>query len=91
VNELSRLGAQVSIDGNHALVTGVDTLSGAEVEASDIRAGAGLVVAGLIATGTTEVSGIDHIERGYEHFVEKLTGLGATISRVEKPDPVILR
>ena len=91
VNELSRLGAQVSIDGNHALVTGVDSLSGAEVEASDIRAGAGLVVAGLIATGTTEVSGIDHIERGYEHFVEKLTGLGATISRVEKPDPVILR
>ncbi|HJA38741.1 MAG TPA: UDP-N-acetylglucosamine 1-carboxyvinyltransferase [Candidatus Brevibacterium intestinigallinarum] len=91
VNELSRLGAQVSIDGNHALVTGVDSLSGAEVEASDIRAGAGLVVAGLIATGRTEVSGIDHIERGYEHFVEKLRGLGARIERVEKPDPVILR
>ena len=91
VNELSRLGAQVSIDGNHALVTGVDSLSGAEVEASDIRAGAGLVVAGLIATGRTEVSGIDHIERGYEHFVEKLRGLGARIERVEKSDPVILR
>lgn len=91
VNELSRLGAQVSIDGNHALVTGVDSLSGAEVEASDIRAGAGLVVAGLIATGRTEVSGIDHIERGYERFVEKLRGLGARIERVEKPDPVILR
>ena len=91
VNELSRLGAQVSIDGNHALVTGIESLSGAEVEASDIRAGAGLVVAGLIATGRTEVSGIDHIERGYEHFVEKLRGLGARIERVEKPDPVILR
>lgn len=91
VNELSRLGAQVSIDGNHALVTGIESLSGAEVEASDIRAGAGLVVAGLIATGRTEVSGIDHIERGYEHFVEKLRGLGAQIERVEKPDPVILR
>lgn len=89
VNELSRLGAQVSIDGNHALVTGVASLSGAEVEASDIRAGAGLVLAGLTASGTTEVSGIDHIERGYENFVEKLTGLGATITRVEKPEPVI--
>ncbi|SLN00323.1 UDP-N-acetylglucosamine 1-carboxyvinyltransferase [Brevibacterium yomogidense] len=89
VNELSRLGATVSIDGNHALVTGTDSLSGAEVEASDIRAGAGLVVAGLTARGRTEVSGVDHIERGYEHFVEKLTRLGATIERVEKPDTVI--
>lgn len=89
VNELSRLGAKVSIDGNHALVTGSDSLSGAEVEASDIRAGAGLVVAGLTARGRTEVSGVDHIERGYEHFVEKLTQLGASIERVEKPEPVI--
>lgn len=91
VNELSRLGAQVSIDGNHALVTGVDTLSGAEVEASDIRAGAGLVVAGLIAVGRTEVSGVDHIDRGYEDFVAKLRGLGATISREERPEPDFLR
>ncbi|SMY12779.1 UDP-N-acetylglucosamine 1-carboxyvinyltransferase [Brevibacterium jeotgali] len=89
VNELSRLGARVSIDGNHALVTGTDSLSGAEVEASDIRAGAGLVVAGLTAGGRTEVSGVDHIERGYEHFVEKLTQLGASVERVEKPDTVI--
>ena len=50
---------------------------------------AGLVVAGLTARGRTEVSGVDHIERGYEHFVEKLTRLGATIERVEKPDTVI--
>lgn len=89
VNELSRLGAKVSIDGNHALVTGTGSLSGAEVEASDIRAGAGLVVAGLTARGRTEVSGVDHIERGYEHFVEKLAQLGATVERVEKPEPVI--
>ncbi|HLR45303.1 MAG TPA: UDP-N-acetylglucosamine 1-carboxyvinyltransferase [Brevibacterium sp.] len=89
VNELSRLGALVSIDGNHALVTGTETLSGAEVEASDIRAGAGLVVAGLTARGRTEVSGVDHIDRGYEHFVEKLRQLGASIERVEKPEPVI--
>lgn len=87
VNELSRLGAQVTIDGSHALVTGVETLSGAPVESSDIRAGAALVLAGLVAQGTTEVSGIDHIDRGYEHFAAKLSGLGADIERVEVADP----
>lgn len=86
VNELARLGAEVSIDGNHALITGVPELSGAEVEASDIRAGAGLVLAGLAATGQTQVSGVDHIDRGYEYFVEKLQALGAQVERVEKPD-----
>ncbi|GAA2088626.1 UDP-N-acetylglucosamine 1-carboxyvinyltransferase [Brevibacterium salitolerans] len=90
VNELSRLGAKVSIDGNHALVTGVESLSGAEVEASDIRAGAGLVLAGLLAHGRTEVSGVDHIDRGYEDFVPKLRALGASISRIEKPEPDFL-
>ena len=63
VQEIARLGAKVRIDGNHALVTGSEGLSGAEVEASDIRAGAGLVMAALRAGGVTEVSGIDHIER----------------------------
>ena len=86
VQEIARLGAKVRVDGNHALITGVDGLSGAEVEASDIRAGAGLVMAGLRAVGITEVSGIDHIERGYENFVSNLRRLGANIERVEKAD-----
>lgn len=86
VQEIARLGAKVRVDGNHALVTGTDALSGAEVEASDIRAGAGLVLAGLRATGTTEVSGIEHIERGYENFVANLQALGARIERVSRPD-----
>lgn len=86
VQEIARLGAKVRIDGNHALVTGAQSLSGAEVEASDIRAGAGLVMAGLRATGVTEVSGVDHIERGYENFVDNLRRLGVDIERVEKPD-----
>ena len=86
VQEIARLGAKVRIDGNHALVTGSDSLSGAEVEASDIRAGAGLVMAALRAGGVTEVSGIDHIERGYENFVTNLRSLGVDIERVEKRD-----
>lgn len=86
VQEIARLGARVRIDGNHALVTGSESLSGAEVEASDIRAGAGLVMAALRAGGVTEVSGIDHIERGYENFVENLRSLGVRIERVEKRD-----
>ena len=86
VQEIARLGAKVRIDGNHALVTGSESLSGAEVEASDIRAGAGLVMAALRAGGVTEVAGIDHIERGYENFVENLRSLGVDIERVEKRD-----
>ncbi|SDS78260.1 UDP-N-acetylglucosamine 1-carboxyvinyltransferase [Brevibacterium siliguriense] len=86
VQEIARLGAKVRIDGNHALVTGSESLSGAEVEASDIRAGAGLVIAALRAGGVTEVSGIDHIERGYENFVDNLRSLGVGIERVEKRD-----
>ena len=85
-SELARLGAQVSVDGNHALVTAVDHLSGAEVEASDIRAGAALVLAGIAAKGRTEVSGVSHIDRGYEDFVPKLKALGAHIERAERPD-----
>ncbi|MCQ9384806.1 UDP-N-acetylglucosamine 1-carboxyvinyltransferase [Brevibacterium moorei] len=84
VNELARLGAQVSVDGNHALITGVPELSGAEVEASDIRAGAALAIAGLAATGVSEISGVSHIDRGYEFFVDKLKSLGADIERIER-------
>jgi UDP-N-acetylglucosamine 1-carboxyvinyltransferase len=83
VQELRRLGADVRTDGHHALVRGTERLSGAPVEATDVRAGAGLVLAGLVADGTTTVFDISHIDRGYAHFVRDLTGLGAKISRVD--------
>ncbi|MBD7995486.1 UDP-N-acetylglucosamine 1-carboxyvinyltransferase [Arthrobacter sp. Sa2CUA1] len=80
-SELARLGAVVRLDGHHALIQGVPRLSGAPVEANDIRAGAALVIAGLAAEGTTEVRGVDHIDRGYERFMESLRGLGANVMR----------
>ena len=79
VQELARLGADVRTDGHHALVRGVDRLSGAPVESTDIRAGAGLVLAGLVADGVTTVYGASHIDRGYAGFVEQLTALGASV------------
>jgi UDP-N-acetylglucosamine 1-carboxyvinyltransferase len=82
VQELARLGADVRTDGHHALIRGKEKLSGAPVEATDIRAGAGLVLAGLVAQGNTTVYGIEHIDRGYAGFVETLQGLGAKILRV---------
>lgn len=86
VRELARLGAQVELDGNHALINGVESLSGAEVEASDIRAGAGAVLAGLVADGVTEISGVSHIDRGYEYFEDKMRSLGAKVERIERED-----
>lgn len=86
VQELSRLGADVRTDGHHALVTGKRELSGAPVEATDIRAGAGLVLAGLVADGITTVHGIEHIDRGYIHFEQQLQTLGANIKREEITD-----
>ncbi|MDB9921119.1 UDP-N-acetylglucosamine 1-carboxyvinyltransferase [Actinomycetota bacterium] len=83
VQELARLGADVRTDGHHALIRGREALSGAPVEATDIRAGAGLVLAGLVAQGSTTVYGASHIDRGYAGFVETLQGLGAKIERVE--------
>ncbi len=83
VQELARLGADVRTDGHHALIRGREALSGAPVEATDIRAGAGLVLAGLVAQGSTTVYGVSHIDRGYAGFVETLQGLGAKIERVE--------
>jgi len=80
VQELARLGADVRTDGHHALVRGVDRLSGAPVESTDIRAGAGLVLAGLVADGVTTVYGASHIDRGYAGFVEQLLGLGAQVT-----------
>ena len=86
VNELVRLGADVRTDGHHAVVRGRAQLSGAPVTAHDIRAGAGLVLAGLVAEGVTEVSDVQHIDRGYEGFVEKLVALGADVRREQVPD-----
>jgi UDP-N-acetylglucosamine 1-carboxyvinyltransferase len=81
VDELMKLGADVRIDGHHAVVRGVEQLVGAPVNVPDIRAGAALVVAGLVATGKTIVSDIHHIDRGYDDLVGKLAGIGARISR----------
>jgi len=82
VRELARLGADVRTDGHHALIRGRAGLSGAPVEATDIRAGAGLVLAGLVAEGRTEIYGVSHIDRGYAGFAEQLTELGAHVERI---------
>ena len=81
VNELMRLGAQVTVDGHHASIDGIIQLSGAPVEATDIRAGAGLVLAALVSEGETTVDGAFHIDRGYPNFAEDLRSLGAVVSR----------
>ncbi|SFU03973.1 UDP-N-acetylglucosamine 1-carboxyvinyltransferase [Geodermatophilus amargosae] len=86
VNELVRLGADVRIDGHHAVVRGRERLSSAPVLATDIRAGAGLVLAGLLTDGVTEVQDVHHVDRGYPDFVDLLRGLGAGIERIERPD-----
>ncbi len=86
-SELQRMGSNIDIQGHHAVVHGVEGLSGAEVRSPDLRGGAALVMAGLIADGVTTVSDIHHIDRGYERFVEKLRALGAHISRVTIPTP----
>ena len=85
VHELVRLGADVQTEGHHALVRGRETLSGAPVEATDIRAGAGLVLAGLVADGETLVHEVHHIDRGYAGFVDNLRALGGDVTRVELP------
>jgi len=87
VQELARLGAEVKTDGHHALVRGQTCLSGAPVEATDIRAGAGLVLAGLVAEGETTVYGVGHIDRGYAGFVPALQSLGANVRRDTITDP----
>ena len=81
VRELARLGADVRTDGHHALIRGREGLSGAPVEATDIRAGAGLVLAGLVADGVTEIYGMGHIDRGYAGLVDDLRRLGARVER----------
>ena len=82
VDELTRMGAQVKVESNIAIITGVEKFTGARVSAPDLRAGAALVIAGLVAEGITIVDDIYYIERGYEHFEEKLASLGAMIEKV---------
>ena len=83
VDELARMGARIQVEGNTAIISGVDKYTGADVVAPDLRAGAALVIAGLAAEGYSAVENIELIQRGYEHFEEKLTDLGASISLVD--------
>ena len=84
--QLVRMGAQIQVDGKMAVIEGVEKLKGAPIKATDLRAGAAMLIAGLAAEGTTEIEDIEHIERGYENYVEKLTALGADIKKVRIPD-----
>jgi len=84
VDELKRMGAKIKVEGRMAVVEGAVKLSGAPIKATDLRAGAAMVVAGLVAEGKTEVHDIKYIDRGYEHFEEKLRSLGADIKRVSE-------
>jgi len=81
VNELKRMGADITIEGHSAVLKGVPQLSGAQVKATDLRAGAALIIAGLMSPGVTDISGIEHIDRGYEDIVSKLQAIGANIQR----------
>ena len=83
VTELNRMGANIKTEGNRAMIQGAKQLEGAQVIATDLRGGAALVLAGLVAQGTTEISEIYHIERGYEKFTDKFRALGANIFRIE--------
>ena len=83
VNELVRMGGQVKVEGNIAIINGVSGYTGAQISAPDLRAGAALVLAGLSAEGITTVDDIKYIQRGYEHFEEKLRGIGASIEKVD--------
>lgn len=89
IDELRRMNANIKVEGRSAIINGPMKLQGAKVKASDLRAGAALVIAGLMAEGVTEVTGVDHIDRGYSHLVEKLNGLGATIWREKLTDQEI--
>ena len=83
VSELQRMGADIEVDGNVAIVKGVGNLSGAQVMATDLRASASLILAGLVAEGTTEINRVYHLDRGYERIEQKFGGLGADIRRVK--------
>lgn len=91
VDELRRLGAQISVDGRVAIIEGIDHFSGAPVKATDLRAGAAMVIAALAAAGTTEIEDIRHIERGYENIEGKLRALGADIKKIMMPDQTVMK
>jgi UDP-N-acetylglucosamine 1-carboxyvinyltransferase len=86
IDELRRMGANVKVEGRSAIITGPSKLQGAKVKASDLRAGAALVAAGLMAEGITEITGLEHIDRGYSHIEDKLNGLGAKVWREKMTD-----
>lgn len=84
VDELKKMGAKINVEGQLAIIDGVSKLTGAKIKATDLRAGAAMIIAGLAAEGVTEVSGLDHIDRGYPHIENKLKNLGADIIRVKE-------
>ncbi len=86
VDQLTSMGAKIQVDGKSAIITGVEALNPSCVNATDLRAGAALIIAGLMANGTTEIGNIKYIDRGYENVVEKLTAVGADIKRITYPD-----
>ena len=83
VGQLTRMGAKIKVDGKLAIIEGVKELSGVKVRATDLRAGAALIIAGLVAKGETVIEGVQYIDRGYEDVIEKFSNLGASIKRVE--------
>ena len=89
VEQLQKMGANIDVEGHIAIIEGVDRLMGSEVAATDLRAGAAMVLAGLAAEGTTYVTNINYIDRGYEGMVDKLKLLGADIERTGGSDPVL--
>lgn len=89
VEELKRMGAEISVNGKIAVIEGVKELIGAPVKATDLRAGAAMIIAALAARGTTYIEDIQHIERGYEEVVEKFASLGADIKRIYSDDPMV--
>ncbi|RDW20527.1 UDP-N-acetylglucosamine 1-carboxyvinyltransferase [Oceanobacillus chungangensis] len=91
IDELRRMNAMIKVEGGSVIVAGPVQLEGAKVKASDLRAGASLIVAGLMANGITEITGLEHIDRGYENITEKLTGLGARVWREEMTEKEVIQ
>jgi UDP-N-acetylglucosamine 1-carboxyvinyltransferase len=89
VDELNRMGADIRTEGHHAVIRGIERLSAAPVRALDIRAGAAMIIAALTADGTTEISDMDFVDRGYEDFEGRLAALGADVHREAAPWPAL--
>lgn len=85
-DELRKMGANIKTDGRNAIVVGTPKLVGAKVKATDLRAGAALIIAALVAEGQTEITELKHIDRGYENLIEKFRSIGADIVRVSIPE-----